>query len=353
MTNSGLDGGSRPGWYPNPDDPRQLRYWDGWGWTVHIAPGQLAATSVRRTVRWWQSWWVVVPGLVLCMPLGLIGLWLRPGVSTRVRVGFTAACVVLIGAVALAPSDDDSPAEHDTTSAAKASPTPSAPTATVTVTEEATPSTEPAVEPTEDAVPVVIEPPRAVVPLVEGMTRKQAAEALTAAGLTVREFRPVPSDHARGTILRQGKDEGTSVRAGSSVVLIVAAPYPLVPSVIGLARAAAVSRLESAGFKVAITEVTRTSGAEGTVLGQTPGGSERAEPGSTIAVFVSHMVRPLAPTVSQNCTPGYKPCLTPASDYDCAGGSGNGPAYAEGPIYVTGSDPYDLDSEGDGIACES
>lgn len=54
----------------------------------------------------------------------------------------------------------------------------------------------------------------------------------------------------------------------------------------------------------------------------------------------------------QNCTPGYSPCLPPASDYDCAGGSGNGPEYAYGPIYVTGSDPYGLDSDGDGVGCE-
>jgi len=50
---------------------------------------------------------------------------------------------------------------------------------------------------------------------------------------------------------------------------------------------------------------------------------------------------------------GYSPCLPPASDYDCAGGSGDGPEYAQGPIEVTGSDPYELDSEGDGIACEA
>lgn len=53
-----------------------------------------------------------------------------------------------------------------------------------------------------------------------------------------------------------------------------------------------------------------------------------------------------------SCTPGYSPCLPPMSDYDCAGGSGNGPGYANGPIYVTGSDPYDLDRDGDGVACE-
>jgi hypothetical protein len=53
----------------------------------------------------------------------------------------------------------------------------------------------------------------------------------------------------------------------------------------------------------------------------------------------------------RNCTPGYSPCLAPASDYDCRGGSGNGPKYT-GPVRVTGSDPYDLDRDGDGKACE-
>jgi hypothetical protein len=54
---------------------------------------------------------------------------------------------------------------------------------------------------------------------------------------------------------------------------------------------------------------------------------------------------------SRNCTPGYSPCLPPASDYDCRGGTGNGPKYS-GPVRVTGSDPYDLDRDGDGRACE-
>lgn len=57
-------------------------------------------------------------------------------------------------------------------------------------------------------------------------------------------------------------------------------------------------------------------------------------------------------TQQSNCTPGYSPCLKPSSDYDCAGGSGDGPSYANGPISVSGSDPYDLDSDGDGVGCE-
>jgi hypothetical protein len=55
---------------------------------------------------------------------------------------------------------------------------------------------------------------------------------------------------------------------------------------------------------------------------------------------------------AQSCTPGYSPCIPPAYDVDCAGGSGNGPEYVEGPVYVTGDDPYELDADGDGVACE-
>jgi hypothetical protein len=63
----------------------------------------------------------------------------------------------------------------------------------------------------------------------------------------------------------------------------------------------------------------------------------------------------LAATVSawpQDCDPNYDPCVPIASDVDCAGGSGNGPAYVDGPVTVIGSDIYDLDRDGDGIACE-
>jgi hypothetical protein len=49
---------------------------------------------------------------------------------------------------------------------------------------------------------------------------------------------------------------------------------------------------------------------------------------------------------------GYDPCITPGADVDCAGGSGNGPRYVDGPVYVNGSDPYGLDSNYDGVGCE-
>lgn len=54
-----------------------------------------------------------------------------------------------------------------------------------------------------------------------------------------------------------------------------------------------------------------------------------------------------------SCDPNYKgACLDPnASDYDCAGGSGNGPKYT-GRVEVVGSDPFGLDADGDGVGCE-
>jgi hypothetical protein len=60
------------------------------------------------------------------------------------------------------------------------------------------------------------------------------------------------------------------------------------------------------------------------------------------------------PAPSQpSCDPNYEgACLDPASpDYDCKGGSGDGPDYT-GEVTVVGDDHFALDRDGDGIACE-
>lgn len=41
------------------------------------------------------------------------------------------------------------------------------------------------------------------------------------------------------------------------------------------------------------------------------------------------------------------------TDYDCAGGRGDGPYYVYGPKYVGSYDPYGLDADGDGMGCEA
>ena len=52
-------------------------------------------------------------------------------------------------------------------------------------------------------------------------------------------------------------------------------------------------------------------------------------------------------TQGSGCQPGYSPCLPRVVDLNCS----DIPS-AKKPIRVTGSDPYRLDGDGDGIACE-
>ena len=70
---------------------------------------------------------------------------------------------------------------------------------------------------------------------------------------------------------------------------------------------------------------------------------------------VTAPTRPPRPTAapSGECDPNYAgACVPIAFDVDCAGGSGNGPAYVRGPVEVVGNDIYRLDSDHDGIGCE-
>lgn len=56
---------------------------------------------------------------------------------------------------------------------------------------------------------------------------------------------------------------------------------------------------------------------------------------------------------ASECDPSYSgACLDLyASDYDCEGGSGDGPNYT-GAVAVVGDDHYGLDSDNDGYGCE-
>lgn len=79
---------------------------------------------------------------------------------------------------------------------------------------------------------------------------------------------------------------------------------------------------------------------------------------TTIGTYVAPAPTPAPtpapkPAVSATCDPNYSgACVPIASDVDCAGGSGNGPAYVQGPVRVIGSDIYGLDRDHNGIGCE-
>ncbi len=76
---------------------------------------------------------------------------------------------------------------------------------------------------------------------------------------------------------------------------------------------------------------------------------------ANVAILATISAMAFADSASaQSCHPSYQgACLPPnGPDVDCAGGNGNGPIYVSGPIRVVGSDPYRLDRDRDGIACE-
>lgn len=74
------------------------------------------------------------------------------------------------------------------------------------------------------------------------------------------------------------------------------------------------------------------------------------KPINEITVVGTH-TEPVSKPAS-NCDPNYSNCVPIASDVDCSGGSGNGPAYVSGPVQVIGTDIYGLDRDGDGWGCE-
>jgi hypothetical protein len=63
-----------------------------------------------------------------------------------------------------------------------------------------------------------------------------------------------------------------------------------------------------------------------------------------------------APPAQQNsgCDPSYPDNCLPSNggDWDCEGGSGNGPHYIRGPIRVLQPDPFRLNADKDGEGCE-
>jgi PASTA domain len=135
-----------------------------------------------------------------------------------------------------------------------------------------------------------------------------------------------------------------------------------VPKLVGMRLASARAALAERGLRATVRYKVTAGAPAGTVISQSRGSGAGVLPGGRVTVVIAKAPPP-PPTAappppstapSRNCDPSYPDvCLDPnAEDYDCAGGSGNGPRYVEGPIRVRPPDPFDLDREGDGWGCE-
>jgi PASTA domain len=126
--------------------------------------------------------------------------------------------------------------------------------------------------------------------------------------------------------------------------------------------ASARQRLADQGLELRVLYRPTARFAAGTVISQSRRIGSGVASSSAITLVIAKAPPP-APTTqppppnttpASNCHPAYPgACLDPtASDYDCAGGSGNGPNYVQGPVQVRAPDPFGLDSDADGLGCE-
>jgi hypothetical protein len=135
-----------------------------------------------------------------------------------------------------------------------------------------------------------------------------------------------------------------------------------VPKLVGMRLTSARAALAGRGLRATVRYRSTAGYPAGTVISQSRRTGAGVLPASRITVVVAKAppppptTAPPPPTTSpsRHCDPSYPDvCLNPdAVDYDCAGGSGDGPRYVEGPIRVRPPDPFDLDGEGDGWGCE-
>lgn len=308
-------------WHPDPENPNQLRWWDGQRWTDATSPSPAAAVTMqiphpapaepspaptkRRTG--WRNAGIIVGALVvggllarlspiaivlvatavtgialyvlLARPLPAMGL--RSRSSGLIALGM-AALLVTGGGIASANTGGT-------------------PTASEPQSFASLPTSTPKPSPTPTPTPTTFE--------------------------TATENVAIPFE--KTTVDDPQRDQGTTalVTAGANGVKVITYRVTLVDGV-------EVSR-------EAVSETVQTA----PVHEVTAIGSKAPAP---VAAPV-----PLVQQGGGDCDSNYSGACVPIStDVDCAGGSGNGPAYVQGPVRIVGADIYDLDRDGDGIACD-
>ena len=80
----------------------------------------------------------------------------------------------------------------------------------------------------------------------------------------------------------------------------------------------------------------------------------KRQPVERVQLVGTHVDPKPKPAPASNCDSNYTgACVPIASDVDCGGGSGDGPEYVDSPVRVVGDDVYELDRDGDGVACDT
>jgi PASTA domain len=192
--------------------------------------------------------------------------------------------------------------------------------------------------------------------------RAAAASALVvlAAGCAAPAAAPQPQAQPEATAPSTTALAPATTLAPTTTIARVA-----VPRLVGMPLAAARSALAGRGLRWIVKYAATRRAPTGTVVMQHRRAGLGVAPGTAVGLVVAKAPPPppppppTSPPVTapppSDCSPSYPGvCLhTGIGDYDCEGGSGDGPNYVSGPVRVRPPDPFDLDRDGDGWGCES
>ena len=154
---------------------------------------------------------------------------------------------------------------------------------------------------------------------------------------------PAPSENASALAAETLAAESRAAASSSSAAKTAAAK----------AAASKAAASKAAAAKAAVAKAAAEKAAADKASAAAAAASAKASAAQAAAQATAAQQAQAPSQAAPACTPGYSPCIPPGPDVDCAGGSGNGPRYVQGPVTVTGSDPYGLDSDHDGIGCEN
>ncbi|NDB37561.1 MAG: serine/threonine-protein kinase [Actinobacteria bacterium] len=120
-----------------------------------------------------------------------------------------------------------------------------------------------------------------------GKPLEEVRAALTAAGLRVSRTIAVDSEQEPGIVLKIIPEPGSTVEAGTGVVLEIASGNISVPSLVGLNEIEARTILTQAGFLVKIVEAYDANQVIGIVLAQAPTAGEVKLIGSSVTITIN------------------------------------------------------------------
>jgi eukaryotic-like serine/threonine-protein kinase len=148
-----------------------------------------------------------------------------------------------------------------------------------------------------------------------GQTVNEATAALEAAGLKLGSLVPKNSSAPANQVLGSRPPAGTSLPAGSKVVLVVSNSRVKVPDVVGKDSSTATAIMLEAGFNPILRRsAVFTPGAIDTVVSQSPTSQTFASTGSTVILYIDRKPpKPPPSTPPPTSPPTSSPPTTPTS----------------------------------------